>query len=106
MSTKPPGLYFHDPACLEHDPGPELPWSPELPSRLRAVEEHLGGLDWLGWQPRRAPAASEQDVERDVVVAALGHDQIGPPLGRLDVLDHYLGSDGLNITQFPLQKKR
>lgn len=26
--------------------------------------------------------------------------------GRLDVLDHYLGADGLNITQFPLQKKR
>ena len=25
--------------------------------------------------------------------------------GRLDVLDHYLGSDGLNITQFPLPKK-
>ncbi len=25
--------------------------------------------------------------------------------GRIDVLDHYLGSDGLNITQFPLQKK-
>jgi modulator of FtsH protease HflK len=26
--------------------------------------------------------------------------------GRLDVLDHYIGSDGLNITQFPLQKKK
>ena len=26
--------------------------------------------------------------------------------GRLDVLDNYIGSDGINITQFPLQKKR
>lgn len=26
--------------------------------------------------------------------------------GRLDMLDHYLGGDSLNITQFPLQKKK
>jgi modulator of FtsH protease HflK len=26
--------------------------------------------------------------------------------GRIDVLDHHLGSDGINIMQFPLQKKR
>lgn len=26
--------------------------------------------------------------------------------GRLDLLDHHVGMDGLNITQFPLQKKR
>ena len=26
--------------------------------------------------------------------------------GRLDVLDHYLSKEGLNITQFPLQRKK
>jgi len=55
-------LYFSHPACLEHDPGQGLPGHPERPERLRAVEEALGERDWLGWERRKAPAASEEEL--------------------------------------------
>jgi len=55
-------LYFSHPACLEHDPGVGLPGHPERPERLRAVEAALEERDWLGWERREAPAASEDEL--------------------------------------------
>jgi acetoin utilization deacetylase AcuC-like enzyme len=56
-------LYFSDPACLEHDPEGVMPWHPERPERLLAIERRLAEDDWLGWQRREAPAASEAELE-------------------------------------------
>ena len=56
-------LYFSHPACLEHDPGQGLPGHPERPERLRAVEAALAERDWLGWERREAPAASQAELE-------------------------------------------
>jgi acetoin utilization deacetylase AcuC-like enzyme len=56
-------LYFSHPACLEHDPGAGLPGHPERPERLQAVEAALAERDWLGWERREAPAASEAELE-------------------------------------------
>ena len=55
-------LYFSHPACLEHDPGEGLPGHPERPERLRAIEAALEERDWLGWERRQAPAASEEEL--------------------------------------------
>ncbi len=56
-------LYFSHPACLEHDPRARIPGHPDTPERLLAVEAHLAELDWLGWERRQAPAASEGRLE-------------------------------------------
>ncbi|HKH64126.1 MAG TPA: histone deacetylase [Solirubrobacterales bacterium] len=56
-------LYFSHPACLEHDPGQGLPGHPERPERLRAIEGALAARDWLGWERREAPAASEEELQ-------------------------------------------
>jgi len=55
-------LFFSHPACLEHDPGEGLPGHPERPERLRAIEAALDARDWLGWERREAPAASEEEL--------------------------------------------
>jgi acetoin utilization deacetylase AcuC-like enzyme len=55
-------LYFSHPACLEHDPGQGLPGHPERPERLAAIEAALAERDWLGWERREAPAASEEEL--------------------------------------------
>jgi acetoin utilization deacetylase AcuC-like enzyme len=55
-------LFFSHPACLEHDPGEGLYGHPERPGRLRAIEAALGARDWLGWERREAPAASEAEL--------------------------------------------
>ena len=55
-------LYFSHPACLEHDPGQGLYGHPEAPGRLRAIEAALAERDWLGWERREAPAASEGEL--------------------------------------------
>jgi len=55
-------LFFSHPACLEHDPGEGLPGHPERPDRLRAIEGALAARDWLGWERREAPAASEEEL--------------------------------------------
>ncbi|HEX2707625.1 MAG TPA: histone deacetylase [Solirubrobacterales bacterium] len=55
-------LYFSHPACLEHDPGEQLPGHPDAPERLLAIERLLEVRDWLGWERRAAPAASEDEV--------------------------------------------
>jgi len=57
------GLYFSHPACLEHDPRERMPAHPDAPERLRAIERRLAAADWLGWERREAPAASEADLE-------------------------------------------
>jgi len=57
------GLYFSHPACLEHDPREQMPSHPDSPERLRAIERRLAGADWLGWERRQAPPASEADLE-------------------------------------------
>ncbi|HVD40713.1 MAG TPA: histone deacetylase [Solirubrobacterales bacterium] len=55
-------LFFSHPACLEHDPGEGLYGHPEQPGRLRAIEAALAARDWLGWERREAPAASEEEL--------------------------------------------
>jgi len=55
-------LYFSHPACLEHDPRQGLPGHPEQPERLRAIEAALAERDWLGWERRQAPRASEEEL--------------------------------------------
>jgi acetoin utilization deacetylase AcuC-like enzyme len=55
-------LYFSHPACLEHDPRRGLPGHPEQPQRLRAIEAALEDREWLGWERREAPAASEEEL--------------------------------------------
>ena len=57
------GLYYHHPACLEHDPGAHAPGHPDTPGRILALEAHLEGVGWLGWERREAPAASEEQLE-------------------------------------------
>jgi acetoin utilization deacetylase AcuC-like enzyme len=58
-----PGLYFHHRACVEHDPSAHMPGHPEVPERLRAIERGLAAVDWLGWERREAPAATEAQLE-------------------------------------------
>ena len=55
-------LYFSHPACLEHDPREGLPGHPENPERLRAIEAALAERDWLGWERREAPRATEEEL--------------------------------------------
>jgi acetoin utilization deacetylase AcuC-like enzyme len=56
-------LYFSHPACLDHDPATVMPWHPERPERLRAIERALGERAWLGWERREAPLASAAELE-------------------------------------------
>jgi acetoin utilization deacetylase AcuC-like enzyme len=58
------------PSSLEHDPREGLPGHPENPERLRAIERALAARDWLGWERREAPAASEEELLR---VHTAGH---------------------------------
>jgi len=55
-------LYVSHPACLEHDPRQGLPGHPEQPDRLRAIEAALAERDWLEWERREAPWASEEEL--------------------------------------------
>ncbi|MFL5872643.1 MAG: histone deacetylase family protein [Solirubrobacterales bacterium] len=57
-------LYFSHQTCHEHDPGEGLPGHPERPERLMAIEAALEERNWLGWERREAPRASEQDLLR------------------------------------------
>jgi acetoin utilization deacetylase AcuC-like enzyme len=58
-----PGIYFHHPACLSHDPRVHMPGHPDTPERLTAIEDALTAEDWLGWERRPAPAAQESQLE-------------------------------------------
>jgi len=53
-------LYLRHSASLEHDTGPH----PERSDRIRALEAALADHDWLGYQVREAPAATEQQLLR------------------------------------------
>ncbi|HEX2070123.1 MAG TPA: histone deacetylase [Thermoleophilaceae bacterium] len=53
-------LYLRHPASLEHDTG----LHPERAERIRAVEAALEERDWLGWEVREAPRASEEQLLR------------------------------------------
>jgi acetoin utilization deacetylase AcuC-like enzyme len=57
------GLYFHHPACLEHDPRVHSPGHPDSPERLLALERDLESVGWLGWERRLAPPADEAQLE-------------------------------------------
>ena len=61
--SKHPGLYFSHPACLEHDPRVYMPEHPDTPERLEAIERTLAVENWLGWERRAAPPASESQLE-------------------------------------------
>ena len=53
-------LLFSHPASFDHDTGPH----PERPDRIRAIEAALEERDWLGYERREAPAASEEQLLR------------------------------------------
>src|SRR5439155_8682703 len=53
-------LYTH-PACLEHDPGP---YHPESPERLRAILEALEAPEFARLERRAAPEATIEDLVR------------------------------------------
>jgi len=64
--TLPParkGIYLSHPSSLEHDPRELIPGHPDVPERLVAIEALLGAEDWLGWERRASPAASERELE-------------------------------------------
>ena len=54
------GLYLRHPASLAHDTGAH----PERADRVRAVEATLAARDWLGWEVRDAPAATDDQLLR------------------------------------------
>jgi acetoin utilization deacetylase AcuC-like enzyme len=56
-------LHFSHPACVEHDPRAHMPEHPDTPERLLAIERALAESDWLGFERREAPAASEAQLE-------------------------------------------
>jgi acetoin utilization deacetylase AcuC-like enzyme len=53
--------FFHHPASLDHDTGPG---HPERADRMRAIEAELAPREWLGWEVREAPPASEEQLLR------------------------------------------
>jgi acetoin utilization deacetylase AcuC-like enzyme len=57
------GLYFSHPASIGHDPRPFMPRHPDTPERVLVLEAALAERDWLGWERRQAPAASESALE-------------------------------------------
>jgi acetoin utilization deacetylase AcuC-like enzyme len=56
-------VYFSHPACMAHDPGEYSPGHPDTPERLVVLERELARREWLGWERRPAPAASEAVLE-------------------------------------------
>jgi acetoin utilization deacetylase AcuC-like enzyme len=40
-----------------------MPEHPDTPERLLALEAHLAQADWLGWERRAAPAATEEQLQ-------------------------------------------
>ncbi len=56
-------LYFRHPSSLGHDPAASIPDHPDRPQRIEAIETALEARDWLGWERREAPAATEAELE-------------------------------------------
>jgi acetoin utilization deacetylase AcuC-like enzyme len=97
MTEAPAGLLISHPACLEHDPGAQLPGHPDSPARLRAIEDRLAERDWLGWARLEAPAASDAEIEAvhtHAHVAAI-RDLSRRGGGAIDP-DTYVGSSSLD----------
>ncbi len=59
----PRAVYYSHPACMAHDPREFSPGHPDTPERLIALERALAERDWLGWERREAPAATEEQLE-------------------------------------------
>ncbi len=55
-------LLLTHPASREHDPRPFIPRHPDKPERIEAIEAALAERDWLGWERRQAPAASDEAI--------------------------------------------
>ncbi|HYC81533.1 MAG TPA: histone deacetylase [Solirubrobacterales bacterium] len=55
-------LLITHPASHEHDPRPFIPGHPDTPERIAAIEAALSERDWLGWERREAPAASDEAI--------------------------------------------
>ena len=53
-------VLFHHPSSLEHDTGGH----PEQPARITAIEQALAERDWLGWERRASPAATDEQLGR------------------------------------------
>jgi len=53
-------LYLRHPASLQHDTGPH----PERSERIRALEAAMAERDWLGYEVREAPPATEEQLLR------------------------------------------
>ncbi len=53
--------FISHPASLAHDTGPG---HPERSERIVAIEAELERRDWLGWERREAPAATEEQLLR------------------------------------------
>jgi hypothetical protein len=58
------GLYFHHPACLEHDPRAYMPEHLDTPERLEAIERVLAEHGWSGWEHRAAPGTARRGQTR------------------------------------------
>jgi acetoin utilization deacetylase AcuC-like enzyme len=54
------GLYFRHASSVEHETGAH----PENKARIPAIENELARRDWLGWEPREAPAVDTAQLER------------------------------------------
>ena len=55
-----PPLYLRHPSSLDHDTG----LHPERADRIRAIEAALEERDWLGWEVREAPSATDEQLLR------------------------------------------
>jgi acetoin utilization deacetylase AcuC-like enzyme len=71
-------LYLRHPSSLDHETGIH----PERADRIRAIEVALAARDWLGWETREAPAATEEQLLRvhphdhvETIRAACAHSQ-------------------------------
>ena len=74
-------LYLRHPSSLAHDTGAH----PERSDRIRALEAALEARDWLGWEVREAPAATEEQLLR---VHSPGHlDRVRAACERGEPLD-------------------
>jgi acetoin utilization deacetylase AcuC-like enzyme len=56
------GLYFQHRASHEHHPGALVAEHPDTVGRLEAIEAAMARADWLGWQRRDAPAATDREL--------------------------------------------
>src|ERR1700739_4281958 len=56
------GLYFHHPSSFEHDPREHIEGHPDTPDRIVAIEAGMEARDWLGFERRTAPAATDHEM--------------------------------------------